>query len=121
MCQHALGDCTIKFESNSFRILLSAGYNSFELFDAVEDAVSSRQPAVSRLNRLSLCQRKACSGSKLLRLPVKSLLLLGCCFAAGSGYYRCQLSCVATNVDQEKPVFPMPFACRTAAKLGLCC
>jgi len=50
MCQHALGDCTIKFESNSFRILLSAGYNSFELFDAVEDAVSSRQPAVSRLN-----------------------------------------------------------------------
>ena len=63
---------------------------------------------------------EVCSGSKLLRLPVKSVLLLGCCFAAGSGYYRCQLSCFATNVDQEKPFFPMPFACRTAAKLGLC-
>jgi hypothetical protein len=25
LCQHALGDCTIKFESNSFKILLSAG------------------------------------------------------------------------------------------------
>jgi len=38
LCQHALGDCTIKFESNSFRTLLSAGYNSFQVFDAVEDA-----------------------------------------------------------------------------------
>jgi p-aminobenzoyl-glutamate transporter AbgT len=24
--------------------------------------------------------------------------MLGCCFAEGSGYYRCQLSCFATNV-----------------------
>ena len=31
LCQHALGDCTIKFESNSFRTLLSAGYNSFQV------------------------------------------------------------------------------------------
>ncbi len=46
LSQHALGDCTIKFESNSFRILLSAGYSSFEPFDAVEDAVSSQQSAV---------------------------------------------------------------------------
>jgi len=38
LSQHALEDCTIKFESNSFRILLSAGYNSFQVFDAVEDA-----------------------------------------------------------------------------------
>jgi len=35
LSQHALGDCTIKFESNSFRILLSAGYSNFEPFDAV--------------------------------------------------------------------------------------
>ncbi len=42
LCQHALGDCTIKFESNSFRILLSAGYNNFQVFDAV----SSQQSAV---------------------------------------------------------------------------
>ena len=38
LSQHALEDCTIKFESNSFRILVSAGYNSFQVFDAVEDA-----------------------------------------------------------------------------------
>jgi len=49
LSQHALGDCTIKFESNSFRILLSAGHSSFEPFDAVEDAVSSQQSAVSSL------------------------------------------------------------------------
>jgi len=41
LSQHALGDCTIKFESNSFRILLSVGYSNFEPFDAVEEAVSS--------------------------------------------------------------------------------
>jgi hypothetical protein len=35
LSQHALEDCTIKFESNSFRILVSAGYNSFQVFDAV--------------------------------------------------------------------------------------
>ncbi len=46
LSQHALGDCTIKFESNSFGILLSAGYSNFEPFDAVEDAVSSHQSAV---------------------------------------------------------------------------
>jgi len=38
LSQHALEDCTIKFESNSFRILQSAGYASFQVFDAVEDA-----------------------------------------------------------------------------------
>ncbi len=32
LSQHALEDCTIKFESNSFRILLSAGYTSFQVF-----------------------------------------------------------------------------------------
>ncbi len=37
LSQHALEDCTIKFESNSFRILVSAGYNSFQVFDAGED------------------------------------------------------------------------------------
>ncbi len=36
LSQHALEDCTIKFESNSFRILLSAGYTSFQVFDAVK-------------------------------------------------------------------------------------
>ncbi len=46
LSQHALGDCTINFESNSSRILLSTGYSSFEPFDAVEDAVSSQQSAV---------------------------------------------------------------------------
>ena len=35
LSQHALGECTIKFESNSSSILLSAGYNSFQVFDAV--------------------------------------------------------------------------------------
>ncbi len=38
VAEHALGVCIIKFESNSIRILLSAGYNSFELFIAVADA-----------------------------------------------------------------------------------
>ncbi len=38
LSQHALEDCTIKFENNSFRILVSAGYNSFQVFDAGEDA-----------------------------------------------------------------------------------
>ncbi len=47
LSQHALEDCTIKFESNSLRILLSAGYNSFQVFDAVKDAVSS-QPSTSK-------------------------------------------------------------------------
>jgi len=37
--EHALEDCTIRLESNSFRIPLSAGYNSFQAFDAVDDAV----------------------------------------------------------------------------------
>ncbi len=41
LSQHALGHCTIKFESNSFTILLSAGYSSFEPFHVVKDAVSS--------------------------------------------------------------------------------
>ncbi len=36
LSQHVLENCTIKFESNSFRILLSAGYTSFQVFDAVE-------------------------------------------------------------------------------------
>lgn len=63
----------------------------------------AQKTEVCWLNRLSsLCQRQVCSGSKVLRLPMKLVLLLGCCFAAGSGYYRCQLSCSATNVDQEK-------------------
>ncbi len=31
LCQHALGDCAIKLESNSFRTLLSAGYNSVQV------------------------------------------------------------------------------------------
>ncbi len=47
LCQHALGDCTIKFANNSFRILLSAGYNNFQVSDAIEGAVSSQQSAVS--------------------------------------------------------------------------
>ncbi len=41
LSQHALEDYTIKFESNSFRILLSAGTTAFKFFDTVEDAVSS--------------------------------------------------------------------------------
>ena len=41
LSQHALGGCTIQFESNCFRVLLSAGHSSCELFNTVEDAVSS--------------------------------------------------------------------------------
>ena len=49
LSQHALEDCTIKFESNSFGILLSAGYNSFQVFDAVEEADEvSRLPLKSK-------------------------------------------------------------------------
>ena len=48
LSQHALEDCTIKFESNSFRILVSAGYNSFQVFDAGE--VSSL-PSKSKVRR----------------------------------------------------------------------
>ena len=50
--EHALEDCTIKFESNSFRILLSAGYNSFQVFDAGE--VSSL-PSKSKSEGTKLC------------------------------------------------------------------
>ncbi len=67
LSQHALGDCTIKFESTSFRILLSAGYSNLEPFDAVEDAVSSQQSAVSSqqsaVSRLSQSQKS--EGTKL--------------------------------------------------------
>ncbi len=52
LSQHALEDCIIKFESNSFRILVSAGYNSFQVFDAVEDAGE-----VSSLPSLSQSQK----------------------------------------------------------------
>ncbi len=53
LSQHALEDCTIKFESNSFRILVSAGYNSFQVFDAVEDAgVKSSQSQKSEGTKL---------------------------------------------------------------------
>ncbi len=45
--QHALEDCTIKFESNSFKILLSAGHNSFQVFDAGE--VSSQKSEGTKL------------------------------------------------------------------------
>ncbi len=48
LSQHALEDFTIKFESNSFRILVSAGYNSFQVFDAGE--VSSL-PSKSKVRR----------------------------------------------------------------------
>ena len=52
LSQHTLEDCTIKFESNSFRILLSAGYNSFQVFDAVEDAGEvSSLPSKSKVRR----------------------------------------------------------------------
>ena len=62
LSQHALEDCTIKFECNSFRILVSAGYNSFQVFDAVEDAgeVSSQQSAVCRQS-----QSQKSEGTKL--------------------------------------------------------
>ena len=36
LCQHALEDCTIKFDRNSSKTLLSAGYNHFQVFDAVK-------------------------------------------------------------------------------------
>jgi len=52
-CQHALGDCTIKFESNSFRILLSAGYNNFEGFDAVSSLRSKSKSKVRRHQTLA--------------------------------------------------------------------
>ena len=52
LSQHALEDCTIKFESDSFRILVSAGYNSFQVFDAVEDAGEvSSLPSKSKVRR----------------------------------------------------------------------
>ena len=63
LSQHALEDCTIKFESNSFRILLSAGYNSFQVFDAVEDAGEVLK-AVCRLSQKS-------EGTKLCPIYLK--------------------------------------------------
>ncbi len=58
LSQHALEDCTIKFESNSFRILLSAGYNSFQVFDAVEDAGEvSSMPSKSEGNIILLTEQ----------------------------------------------------------------
>ena len=50
LSQHALEDCTIKFESNSFRILVSAGYNSFQVLDAgeVSSLPSKSKSKVSR-------------------------------------------------------------------------
>ncbi len=56
LCQQALGDCTIKFESNSLRTLLSAGYNSFQVFDAVEDAGEvSSLPSSQKSEGTKLC------------------------------------------------------------------
>ena len=49
LIQHALGDCTIKFESNSFRILLSAGYSNFEPFDAVSSLSQSQKSEGTKL------------------------------------------------------------------------
>ena len=49
LSQHALEDCTINFESNSFRILVSAGYNSFQVFDAGEDAGQSQKSEGTKL------------------------------------------------------------------------
>ena len=57
LSQHAFEDCTIKFESNSFIILLSAGYNSFQVFGAVEDAgeVSSLLSQSQKSEGTELC------------------------------------------------------------------
>ena len=57
LSQHALEDYTIKFESNSFRILLSARYNSFQVIDAVEDADEvSRLSQSQKSEGIKLCQ-----------------------------------------------------------------
>ncbi len=60
LSQHALGDCTIKFESNSFRFLLAAGYSNIEPFDAVEDA--DQQSAV----KVKVKSQKAPNSGKIL-------------------------------------------------------
>ncbi len=52
LSQHALEDCTIKFESNSFRILVSAGYNSFQVLDAGEvSSLPSKSKSKSKVRR----------------------------------------------------------------------
>jgi len=66
------------------------------------------------LSKESLIRQRASMSSCGIALAAYLLL------AKGSGYYRCKLSCLATKVDHKRPLFLMPFACRTAALLGLC-
>ena len=96
LSQHALEDCTIKFESNSFRILLSAvcrqsQSQKSEGTKLCQNFMSSKSTALlcicNRLQRklkfaLSLCQREACPGSRFLVLLVFWLLLIAHCVAA---------------------------------------
>ncbi len=70
LSQHALVDCKIKFESDSFRILLSAGYTGFQVFDAVELTVRRHQtlPKVSEIvSPLHYCAyATGCRGNRSL-------------------------------------------------------
>ena len=58
LCQHALGDCTIKFESNSFRILLSAGLD--------RGHQTSRLPTWVVNFGVGFCWMRVCVGSPLV-------------------------------------------------------
>ncbi len=59
--------------------------------------VTSLKTKACWLNRLSLCQRKACSGSKLLDLLVQTLLFYACCFADKTGYYKSKLTSITED------------------------
>ena len=73
------------------------------------------------LNRLSFCQGKACSGSKLLDLFVQTLLFYACCFTEKTKYYKSKLTSFTEHSRCHRLSLCMSFACRTAAKLGPCC
>ena len=68
-----------------------------------------------------MCQRKACSGSKLLDLLVQTLLFYACCFTGKTGYYKSKLTSFTEDPGCHRLSLCMSFAGRTAAKLGPCC
>ena len=103
--QHALGDCTIKSERNSFRILLSAGHNNFQVFDAVEEAVGSQQSTVSS-QQSAVSSLPSKSKSKVRRhqtLPKFSEIvspLHYCAYATGCTENRTLLTEQALSVSE---------------------
>ncbi len=67
-----------------------------------------------------MCQRKACSGSKLLDLLVQTLLFYACCCTDKTGYYKSKLTSFTEDPGCHRLSLCMSFACRTAVSVCVC-